>query len=463
MAVFDFGKAYANAAKSEPPRPLMRELPPADPFPVEALGPLGNAALAIQDLTLAPAALCGDSVLAVGALAAQAHVDVVLPTGMASPCSLFLLTIGESGERKTAVDRYATRPVVKREKELRALEKVERRTYDNDKAVYEVERKQILADKNLSAHTKRDKLKALPLPVPPLEPVLTCDEPTVEGLIRLLSVGWPSIGLFSGEGGLFLGGYGMNEDNKLKTAANLCKFWDGETIKRVRAGDGVMVLPGRRLAFHLMCQSSVAARMLSDPLMADCGLLSRMLLSAPDTTCGTRLSNLLRQRPDSDRDLESYSDRIYGVLAQELPLAEDNNNQLEPRHIPLAADAKRLWWTYADAIEAKIKPGGELEPIRGLANKLAEHAGRIGAILQVISDLNAPKVRRRVPDVRHRAGQSLRARGAALVPRQRAQCRPRSGRTPARVAAAQVDRVGGLAARRIPIRAQSRPRRRRRP
>jgi hypothetical protein len=28
------------SVKPEPPRPLARELPPADPFPIEALGPL---------------------------------------------------------------------------------------------------------------------------------------------------------------------------------------------------------------------------------------------------------------------------------------------------------------------------------------------------------------------------------------------------------------------------------------
>jgi hypothetical protein len=31
----------AEDVKPEPPRPLMRELPPADPFPVDALGPVG--------------------------------------------------------------------------------------------------------------------------------------------------------------------------------------------------------------------------------------------------------------------------------------------------------------------------------------------------------------------------------------------------------------------------------------
>jgi hypothetical protein len=311
---------------------------------------------------------------------------------MARPCSLFLLTIGETGERKSDVDLRASAPIAKREVELRELEDSGRLIYENDRAIYEVERKTILADKKLTAAAKSDKLKKLTPPVPPLEPVLTCDEPTVEGLIRLLAVGQPSLGVFSGEGGQFVGGYGMLQDNKLKTATNLSKFWDGETIKRVRAGDGTLVLPGRRVSLHLMVQSDVAALMLGDALLANVGLLSRILLSAPETTCGTRFFRKQRQRPQTPADLKAYTDRIYAILKQDLPLADGKKNQLDPRRLPLSDDATRLWWKFYDEIEARIGPGGELEPIRGLANKLPEHAGRIAAILQVISDLNAAEV-----------------------------------------------------------------------
>ena len=54
-----------NFREQEPPRPLMRELPPADPFPVDALGEvLAPAARAIHDRVQAPLAICGQSLLA---------------------------------------------------------------------------------------------------------------------------------------------------------------------------------------------------------------------------------------------------------------------------------------------------------------------------------------------------------------------------------------------------------------
>jgi hypothetical protein len=54
----------------EGPRPLMRERPPADPFPIDALGDvLGAGARAIHDRVRAPLAICAQSVLGAATLA----------------------------------------------------------------------------------------------------------------------------------------------------------------------------------------------------------------------------------------------------------------------------------------------------------------------------------------------------------------------------------------------------------
>jgi hypothetical protein len=106
--------------RPEGPRPLMRELPPADPFPIKALGDvLGDAALAIHDRIQAPHAICGQSVLATAMLAVQGHVDVRLPTGQTRPLSEYFVTVAQSGERKTSVDREATAAISKYEADLR--------------------------------------------------------------------------------------------------------------------------------------------------------------------------------------------------------------------------------------------------------------------------------------------------------------------------------------------------------
>ena len=56
--------AEAEDVTPEPPRPLIRELPPADPYPIDALGVvLAPAARAIRDRVQAPLAICAQSAL----------------------------------------------------------------------------------------------------------------------------------------------------------------------------------------------------------------------------------------------------------------------------------------------------------------------------------------------------------------------------------------------------------------
>jgi hypothetical protein len=56
-------------------------------------------------------------------------------------------------------------------------------------------------------------------------------------------------------------------------------------------------------------------------------------------------------------------------------------NELEPRWLPLSPEARVLWVGFADHVEASVGSGGDMEAIRGLANKLPEHAARLAAVL----------------------------------------------------------------------------------
>lgn len=105
-----------------------------------------------------------------------------------------------------------------------------------------------------------------PEPKHPRSPKLTSSEPTIEGLFKLFQVGEPSHGLFTDEGGSFLGGHAMNSDNRLKTVAGLSSLWGGNALDRVRSGDGASTLFGRRLAVHIMVQPIAARPLMEDPV-----------------------------------------------------------------------------------------------------------------------------------------------------------------------------------------------------
>ncbi len=403
----------------EPPRPLMREMPPADPFPVNALGDLlGAAANAIHDRVQAPIAIAGQSVLGVANLAVQGHADVVLPAGSCQPkpISDFFITVASSGERKSECDKQALWPIRAREKALREAHDAALPAYRDRQAAWEKAREHAMKAGKGDRLKIEAALKEIGLaPQPLAEPILTCDEPTIEGLHWLYSVGSPSLGLFSPEGGRFVGGHGMSDDGKLRTAAGLSTLWDGELIKRVRA-TGATTMPGRRLALHLMVQPDVANIWLSDPLLAGQGLLSRLLISAPESAAGTRYQR--DEHAETDAALRRWGARLLRILEAPLPLAPGKTNELAPRPLSLSPEAAALWKRFADHVEMAIGPNGDLEMVRGLANKLPEHAARLGAVLSLVRNFDAgiietAEIEAGIALAEHYAAEALRLFGAS--------------------------------------------------
>lgn len=408
---------------NEPPRPLRKKAPPAEPFPIGALGGiLGNAALAIHDKIQAPLAICAQSVLAAATLAVQPRRDVMLPIGQKRPLGNYWLSIAGSGERKTSADNEAIAPVEAREAELQAQYDVDCGAWKNKQDAWDQKRRNILINKkdHKTPESMSAALNALgPAPAAPLMPMMVCPEPTYEGLCRLYMHGLPSVGLFSSEGGQFIGGHGMSEDNKLKTCTAICGLWDGKPIKRVRAGDGAIMLRGRRLSMHLMVQPGVASTLLSDAVLLDQGLLSRFLITAPETTAGTRFHKELK--PETALHLQCYHQRMLDILRKPMPLAEGKNNELEPTLISLSPSAAKAFYGFSDQVEGMIKPGGSMEPIISLANKLPEHAVRLAAVIALVEDLEATEINplhlsAGISLAEYYAGEAMRMLGEAFIP-----------------------------------------------
>jgi hypothetical protein len=185
-------RSEAASAKAPPtePLPLIRERPPATPFPIEALrGVLGEAAKAIHDKIQSPIAICGQSVLAAAALVTQGYANVMLPMGHQKPLSCFLITVAASGERKTATDTEALNAVRKREKELKDEYDVLKERYKLAMAAWEKAHDTAIKKGGDDQAQIQAALKAIgPEPRPPLLPKLTCSEPTFEGLFKQLMV-----------------------------------------------------------------------------------------------------------------------------------------------------------------------------------------------------------------------------------------------------------------------------------
>ena len=227
-------------------------------------------------------------------------------------------------------------------------------------------------------------------PPQPLAPFLTTGDLTIEGLAKIWPHAHPSLGVFTAEGGMFTGGHGMTEENRLRTAAALSEFWDGKPTKRLRALDGATILPGRRLSMHLMVQPDAAAQFLANGTLRNQGLLSRMLVAAPESIAGTRFYR--DTHPDDEAAIRTFGARILSILETPTPLAHGTRNELAPRSIPMSAIAERYWKACHDNIEQQSGMGGELANISDFAAKAPEHAARIAAVLAIFNDVTAGDV-----------------------------------------------------------------------
>lgn len=232
-------------------------------------------------------------------------------------------------------------------------------------------------------------LRALgPEPQPPALIDRTVSEPTFEGLTKLFAIGQPSLGLFSDEGGQFLGGHAMNSENRQKTLAAFNDLWQGNAIKRTRSGDGHQSLHGRRLAIHLMVQPAVARGFMADPLAADTGFVPRFLMCEPPTAIGTRFHANTKENAPA---LVSFERRLGDILRTPMPIDPDTGG-LDLRCLPLSAGARELLVQYHDSVERSQSYGGDMANLTGTASKSAEQAARIAGVLTLWRDLDAPQV-----------------------------------------------------------------------
>ncbi len=370
------------------PLPLTRPMQANEPFPVDALPPVMQAAvLRVHEVVQAPLDMICQSFLAAATLAVQPYADVLIDGRRFPVCNNFV-AVGESGERKSATDRIATGPIKERQRIECEIFYQGKQSYEAETAAWDKARKNALkeTDKNVIEAL----LKQLGEEPKHVQPFYLFEEPSFEGIERAYAEGRYTLGLFSDEGGRFLGGYAMSKDNQTKTVTGLSKLWDGEPIDRVRGGDGLSVLYGRRFSMHLMIQPILCGQLFGNAMMTGQGFLSRCLCSYPASTIGWRPYKA--QDLSADPAILAYNAAINGILDKPLPLDQRPEMGLKPATLTLSTEAKNIWIAFADHIEVLQREVGDLYPIKGFASKAAEHAARIAGVLSIFETPDAVEI-----------------------------------------------------------------------
>lgn len=409
------------------PQPLTAKVE-SEPYPLDALPPTIQAAvMEVQAFTKAPVAMVAGCALSSLSVACQGHADVERAKGLRGTTSLYLLTIADSGERKSTVDSYFMQPIRDYEDAERAKIKPELEKYAAEAMAWKSELEGVTAairdasKKGDPTDELRNKLGDIQSaqPIQPPVPRLLLGDETPENLAWTLSKEWRSAGVVSSEAGLVLGSRAMGKDSVMRNLGLLNILWDGGTLKIGRKTSETFAVEGVRLTMGLQVQGATILDFVESTgeLARGTGFFARFLVANPTSTQGTRFYT---EPPADYPNLTIYKKRISAIL--DMPLPFDSEGGLSPQLMCFTPEAKKAWVHFHDAIESQLGNGGELFDVRDVASKAADNVARIAALFQVfehgVGEIGADMVVRASRLVAWHLNESRRFFGEIALPRE---------------------------------------------
>ena len=359
-----------------------------DDFPLDALPPLlRNTLLEVERKIHSPIGLIASSMLSTMAIACQGAFNIRTPVGEVVPSSLFIVTVAESGERKTATDNLFIQSIRDFEVTQRKHHLHELKVYQSKEIVWNIHKQEL--EKSLRQGIRegyeiesiREELENLLRnePVPPLQTRLLYSDTTSEFLLKNLSHQWPSGAIHSSEGLSVFSGRAFHKLGPLN------ELWDGTssiTVDRLHADS--YELTDARLSVSLMLQLQPFIDFLSkkNNLAVNAGLTSRFLICMPTSTQGSR--NVEKQSQEgSGSGYISALQQFKEKLQYWLKISEERTFSGAPfLEFTFEEDAEHQYLEMLSTIEAEIAPQKYLEHHGALASKLGNNLARLAGLIQ---------------------------------------------------------------------------------
>ncbi|ELE9011578.1 DUF3987 domain-containing protein [Enterobacter cloacae] len=357
------------------------------PYPVASFPTvLENIIRSLHESTHIPVELVGNVVLAATSLACQSLIDVVQPhTNMPEPCSLYLMTIAESGEGKTTINKLVMKPLYAYAAEMKREYEEKLIPYRREHNIWKIRHQALNSNlrqaikKGYSGEDEEREIvkHAKYEPQRPARPNFIYEDTSLKALVEGLGE-HPEAGFISDEAITFFKSYLKNNPGLLN------KAWDSEMFDFRRA-DGEVYQIKPLLTFSLMSQPEVFNEYLkkhTNTARAS-GFLSRFLFAWCESTIGSR--NGHADFTNTEQALSIFYDRVNELLRQNK--VRFNDNTYAPKKtLALSERALTSWKNNRTETEKKITSGNEWEHIRDIASKSGANTLRLAALLQYFYD-----------------------------------------------------------------------------
>lgn len=355
-------------------------------YPVDAMyAPVCDAIREVQNQVQAPDALVAGSFLAAMSIACQGNVDVLLPTGLARPSSLYLAMFGQSGERKTTVDSLVSASIYEHDKQYAAANADAVTHYEATLRMWQavdaaLQRKLAKAlQKSADLEQYRDELMAHARlrPRKPAPKRIIHQNITERPFLEALQGDGKSIAILSDEGEIVLKGGTMAKTGVLN------KSWDGAASLTLDRVDGHVQVANPRVTVSFMVQEDVFEEFWNKRgrIARGSGQMARYLVAWPASTVGFRRMTL---EDHTWVHLPSFHERVTELLVR----ADQRQAHGEARLLlEFSSEAKELWVDSQNWIEIRMRPGECFFGIKDFAAKMLEIAGRVAAVFHYFNGL----------------------------------------------------------------------------
>ena len=360
--------------------PLQQEESAANnPYPIDALPLLAKeAVLAISEYVQSPIAMTAQCVI--GAMSHIAQAKVNAPDRFKAhgePCSLFLLTEGQSGSRKSTSKNLADRAIL-----------------DYERKQYEIYRTELEQWKSGQAGLpKKDREAYCAENPPPNDPSTLYSDITLESIAGLFIDGiLKNASISSDEAGQFFGGHTMKADTRNQALGGYTKLFDDGYVERTRSKSNLNG-SGRahdvRVTFNLQGQHEVLDNALKDPVLRGQGFLPRFLLTIPENLAGTRLQNAAYRNKNANKDhrLIAYWTRCESLL-DSCPQVQTEHELHNGRYvIPMNEEAIAIDTEFYNVIESLQRVGKRFEYLQAFASRASQLARRLATVFAYFEGL----------------------------------------------------------------------------
>ena len=314
---------------------------------------IAHAVFEVEEKTKAPLALIATTALAASAAAVQLAFDVKRPNHLTGPTSLYALTIAESGERKSTVDKFFFGVF---------------RDFDNE--VYRTRQ----SDTNSSVSNKPFRL--------------IYSDTTPHAFLRGLHENSASALLLEDEAGRIFNGRMVSDLGLLN------KAWGGDDLYVDRVSNSFRVL-NPRVGISWMVQPDVFEKYMQKKgdQIRTIGFLPRCLIAWPESRMGFRNESLRFANPDKySNSLARWEAVVTDLLQRELKIHNTHQNLRSRPAIEFSEEAGWRFHRFQGEMEALMQPNRDFFHCREYAAKVAENCARIAAVIHIFDGGEGSKI-----------------------------------------------------------------------